>query len=363
MSSTPSTKRGVAVLAAASMLGTLAALIPAGESFAGTVPIGAVTSTGTLGPSAPGQPITQQQMMARAHDWIANAVPYSQTLAWKDNAVGGPYRADCSGFVSMAWGLKESLVTWTLPDVSNVIAGNISGATNLQTGDALDYTADHVVLFHSWINKSAGTFSYDAEHSPGQVADERQGSIYSSTLESHPISNYKGLRYKNLVQTPASAPSSPVSMDANATHVAFVDTNNNVANDWVANGYWNGPSGIGGTARADSPVVLNANADHAFYIDTNGNVVNDWVNNGAWNGPSAIGGQARPGSPIATNAAGTMVAFIDTNGNVVNDWVNNGAWNGPAGIGGQARADSPLAFNAAGDHLYFIDPNGYVTND
>ncbi|MET9701356.1 SpoIID/LytB domain-containing protein, partial [Streptomyces sp. NPDC006529] len=154
-----------------------------------------------------------------------------------------------------------------------------------------------------------------------------------------------------------------VSMDAAGTHVAFVDANGDLANDWVSNGGWQGPSGLGGKARSDSPVVLNANSDHAFFIDANGNVMNDWVSNGAWQGPSATGGKARAGSPLVTNAAGTMVAFVDTSGNVVNDWVANGAWSGPAATGGQARSDSPLAMSANGDHLFFIDANGSVAND
>ncbi|MFE1871225.1 hypothetical protein ACFW9N_10020, partial [Streptomyces sp. NPDC059496] len=361
MSSTPK-KRGVAAFAAASLLGAMAALIPTGDAFAGTVPIGPATSSGSLGPAL-GSPITQEQIITRAHDWINNAVPYSMYDAWKDNTVGGPYRADCSGFISMAWGLKDSLVTGTLPDVSIVTAKNVIGYTGLQPGDALDFTKEHVVLFDSWIDKSAGTFYYDAEHRPGTVADQRQGSVYASTLDGHALTTYEALRYKNVVAGSAGAVKSPVSMDAGATHVAFVDGNGNVANDWVSNGAWQGPSGIGGKARADSPVVLNANADHAFFIDADGNVMNDWVSNGAWQGPSAIGGKARPGSPIATNAAGTMVAFVDTNGNLVNDWVSNGAWQGPSGMGGQPRGDSPLAFNAAGDHLFFIDGDGSVAND
>ncbi|MBD0673075.1 hypothetical protein [Streptomyces sp. CBMA156] len=360
-------KQGVAVLAAASMLGAMAALIPAGDAFAGTVPIGSgiATSTGTIGPAAPGGAITQKQMIARAHDWIDNAVPYSQYASWQDNTVGGPYREDCSGFVSMAWGLKSSPTTQMLPNFSTVVAENISGNTSLQPGDALDYTADHVVLFDSWVNKSAGTFNYDAEHKPGRVTDQQQGSVYSSTLEGYPISYYEALRYKNIVPdtTSPTTSTSPVSMDANAGHVAFVDPSGNVMNDWVSNGAWQGPSGLGGKARSDSPVVLNANADHAFFIDPDGNVMNDWVSNGVWQGPSPIGGKARPGSSLTTNAAGTLVAFVDNNGNLANDWVSNGAWQGPSGLGGQARNDSPLAFNANGDHIFFIDPNGNVAND
>ncbi|MFJ1563757.1 hypothetical protein [Streptomyces erythrochromogenes] len=83
-----------------------------------------------------------------------------------------------------------------------------------------------MVLFDSWIDKSAGT-----------------------GLDRHAISNHEALRYKNVVATSAGAVTSPVSMDAGATHVAFVDGNGSVANGWVSNGAWQGPSGLGGTSR------------------------------------------------------------------------------------------------------------------
>ncbi|TWF91026.1 SpoIID/LytB domain-containing protein [Kitasatospora viridis] len=154
-----------------------------------------------------------------------------------------------------------------------------------------------------------------------------------------------------------------VSMDAAGDHVAFVDTSGNVTNDYVLNGAWQAPSGIGGQARSDSPVVFDAKADHAFFVDGNGNVVNDWVSNGAWQAASKIGGQARAGSPVVTNAAGTMVAFVDSSGNVVNDWSDSTGWHGPAPVGGQARSDSGLALDANGDHLFFVDTSGNVAND
>ncbi|MER6366770.1 SpoIID/LytB domain-containing protein, partial [Kitasatospora sp. NPDC001527] len=57
------------------------------------------------------------------------------------------------------------------------------------------------------------------------------GQSWQSILSTY----YPGLSIGSGSTGGSPAPSSPVSMDANATHVAFVDTNNNVANDWVAN--------------------------------------------------------------------------------------------------------------------------------
>ena len=188
-------RRTAAVLAAALIGSTLGV----GLAQATTVTSGYDTSngTGTLGPAAPGNALTRSQIIARAQDWMNQQIPYSQTEGWEDSAAGGPYRMDCSGFVSMAWGLSSSLVTSTLPSVSTVTSSNISGDTNINPGDALDYTADHVVLFDHWTD-SSGDFAYDAEHTTGQVTNQSSDSIYNSSLEGYAMSDFEALQYKNL---------------------------------------------------------------------------------------------------------------------------------------------------------------------
>lgn len=168
----------------------------------GTTP----TSVGSIGPSALGGPITQAQMIARADDWINQSVTYSTAqdstgdadwIYWSDSTTGGPCRQDCSGFVSTAWGLTSSLATPTLPGVSTVTDSNISGDTNLNPGDALDYTADHVVLFDHW-TYSSGDFAYDAEHTEGQATNRSTDNIYDSSLEGYAMSDFEALQYNNI---------------------------------------------------------------------------------------------------------------------------------------------------------------------
>ena len=188
-------RRATAVLAAAVIGGTFAF----GMAHATTVTSGYDTSnsTGSFGPAAPGDAITRAQITTRARDWIRGQVPYSQTEGWQDSAVGGPYRMDCSGFVSMAWALPTSMVTWTLPQVAAVTDANISGDANLNPGDALDDTADHVVLFDHWTDNS-GDFAYDAEHTYGQLANQSTDNIYNSTLEGYAMSDFEALQYDNV---------------------------------------------------------------------------------------------------------------------------------------------------------------------
>jgi len=187
-------RRAAAVLAAAVVGSTFAF----GLAHATTVTSGfdAANGTGVIGPAAPGDAITRVQITTRAQDWINSQVPYSQTEGWQDSAVGGPYRMDCSGFVSMAWALPTSMVTSTLPEVAAVTDANISGDANLNPGDALDDTADHVVLFDHWTD-SSGDFAYDAEHTYGQLANQSTDNIDNSTLEGYAMSDFEALRYDN----------------------------------------------------------------------------------------------------------------------------------------------------------------------
>lgn len=93
----------------------------------------------------------REEILQRAQRWVDQKVPYSMTGHWSDG-----YRQDCSGFVSMAWGLGTSETTWTLPAHADRIV-----AADLQPGDALILNnpndpagGSHVVLFAGWLNSA-----------------------------------------------------------------------------------------------------------------------------------------------------------------------------------------------------------------
>lgn len=83
------------------------------------------------------------QVAMRANAWVKDGIYYSQT-SWYNG-----YRQDCSGFVSMAWGLGKSYVTWTLPEVAWPIH-----KSDLAMGDIMLNVDDHVVIFDKWANAS-----------------------------------------------------------------------------------------------------------------------------------------------------------------------------------------------------------------
>jgi len=135
----------------------------------------------------PGAPITRSEVIRRAWDWVHERVPYSQT-SWHHDR-NGTYRQDCSGYVSMAWHLPTSMVTWTLPQVSI----RLHSLDDLRQGDMIDMEADHVVLFDRWA---------DSHHQVARVLEEAHtGTVarYSTYGRAYLINNgFHPYRYRNI---------------------------------------------------------------------------------------------------------------------------------------------------------------------
>ncbi|MFM9371115.1 peptidoglycan-binding protein [Streptomyces sp. Da 82-17] len=93
---------------------------------------------------------TREQILQRAQTWVDARVPYSM------NAYRGGYRTDCSGLVSMAWGLGSNEWTGSLARYGTRIS-----RSELRPGDMLLFhnSADpvrgsHVVIFGGWADSS-----------------------------------------------------------------------------------------------------------------------------------------------------------------------------------------------------------------
>ena len=110
----------------------------------------------------PAQAQPGSEAIERARSWVAADVGYSGSNYFTNQY--GTYRTDCSGYVSMAWGLGSSYTTVTLPSVSYAIAKDA-----LEAGDILNNplpgTSGHVVLFAGWANAERTEY-YAYEESP-----------------------------------------------------------------------------------------------------------------------------------------------------------------------------------------------------
>jgi hypothetical protein len=120
-------------------------------------------------------------MMLRAEQWYQHSPVYDQDACFGTRrgyartdwgVLGGChqpyYRTDCSGFVSMVWGLRVSYATprkgldHDLMDVAHVIDRD-----ELRTGDALLAMGRHVRLFETWTDATHTTYvAYDFGATP-----------------------------------------------------------------------------------------------------------------------------------------------------------------------------------------------------
>ncbi|MFB7946543.1 peptidoglycan-binding protein [Kitasatospora phosalacinea] len=183
-----------ASLAAAAPRTDSSPLIPDSPQGRVAGPYGADTPTQR---SIAAQPATTRaEILRRAQTWVDQKVPYSMAKYWTDG-----YRQDCSGFVSMAWGLGSSQTTWTLPDFADRITKD-----ELQPGDALVYNnpkdpegGSHTVLFGGWVDAARTKYTALEQTRPGTTKRSTPYAYWSNA------SGYLPYRYKGLSQ-PMPAP-------------------------------------------------------------------------------------------------------------------------------------------------------------
>ncbi|MCF2528028.1 peptidoglycan-binding protein [Yinghuangia soli] len=132
--------------------------------------------------------VTRQQILERARTWSDIVVPYSQS------AYRGGYRTDCSGFVSMAWGLSENAWTGNLANYAYPIA-----KSDLKPGDILLFhnyanpvRGSHVVIFERWTDSSRTGYVGYEQTQPGTKHRTIPYAYFNYA------SSYKPYRYKNI---------------------------------------------------------------------------------------------------------------------------------------------------------------------
>ncbi|MFF4804204.1 peptidoglycan-binding protein [Streptomyces sp. NPDC001351] len=143
---------------------------------------------------------TRAEIITRAKKWVDAKVPYSMEAYWSDG-----YRQDCSGYVSMAWGLPGNEWTGTLGKFAERVTKE-----ELQPGDILLFhnplnpeRGSHVVIFGGW--KDYTHTSYLAyEQRPPQARRKETPYAYW-----HQSNRYVPYRYKGLKEDQAAGPDKP----------------------------------------------------------------------------------------------------------------------------------------------------------
>ncbi|WP_415952176.1 peptidoglycan-binding protein [Streptomyces sp. KLOTTS4A1] len=155
-------------------------------------------AAGTPAPAAAAlKPTTRTEIIKRAKTWVAAQVPYSLRTYWRDG-----YRQDCSGFVSMAWGLGSNQWTGSLDRFGVRITRD-----ELQPGDILLFhnpddpeRGSHVTIFGGWTDY---TRAYYYAYEQARPHTRKQATPYAYWSHSK---RYTAYRYKALTATSSGAP-------------------------------------------------------------------------------------------------------------------------------------------------------------
>lgn len=188
-------------------LGNIPSPAPAGSPRAGMSPVASARTPGSS--TQAGGTVTRDQVIKRAQAWVDQKVPNSANglqppySFWPDSGTGKSYRQDCAGYVSMAWQLRSSMSTRSLPSVSTRIP-----TADLKSGDILN-APGHVILFGGWTDQARGEFTYYQQSRRSRPTGKYVGSLNSRSLAGHPTGSYTALRYTNIIDTPA-VPDRPV---------------------------------------------------------------------------------------------------------------------------------------------------------
>ncbi|GAB3494156.1 hypothetical protein GCM10027521_42340 [Amycolatopsis cihanbeyliensis] len=133
--------------------------------------------------------LTRDDILVRGKSWIDERVPYSQS-SWHTNQFGR-YRQDCSGYVSMAWGLHRVRWTGDIMEVAHRI-----DRRDLLPGDALwlhGSSTQHMALFVRWADSAETRAVVWEEYRTGTVASER-------TWSASRTSRFNAIRYDNVIE-------------------------------------------------------------------------------------------------------------------------------------------------------------------
>ncbi|WP_433537515.1 FG-GAP-like repeat-containing protein [Micromonospora sp. CA-249363] len=152
--------------------------------------------------------VTRDEAITRARTWLAVGIPYSQERCYENQY--GDYRTDCSGFVSMAWGLGgsgDAFWTGNLDTRTRTIA-----RSDLKPGDALlrhtgDPDENHVALFLRWEDSG--------KTQPRVIEQTGSQNTVEDAWSASKASDYTPVRYDNILESTSSGPSSGVSGDFN----------------------------------------------------------------------------------------------------------------------------------------------------
>lgn len=170
--------------------------------------------------------ITSSDAVSRAQQWVTAKLLYCQSPNGKpdgdtacssvcqrqSNPQWDPYRSDCSGFVSWAWGIAPpGHVTSTFAPFDTSVSNTIQAA-DLMPGDACNRNSGgHIVLFEKWVTpgKTALFMEEPGCSSNPDYAHEFQSDVTISgvniNIAYHSNEAFTAIRFNQMTESPPDA--------------------------------------------------------------------------------------------------------------------------------------------------------------
>ncbi|MFH8887318.1 FG-GAP-like repeat-containing protein [Streptomyces sp. NPDC017949] len=337
--------------------------------------------------------ITRSQVIARAKSWVGIGLNYNWGTKY------GGYRTDCSGFVSMAWDLDDSLTTPTFE--TRGVVESITKA-ELKAGDALldnDSGANgHIALFEKWAN-SEKTKYWGFDFTPSGVHYRVYDYPYYGNY-----GPFYPVRYKNIADD-STTPKPPkpagmtdlVSANINGDSVDDVvgveastgklwlykgNTNGTIASGGsrveIGSGGWNGMSNLAAgdfTGDGKDDIVATEEDSGKLYLyPGNGSGLNarKEIGSGGWNGMhDLIGGDFTGDGKVdvvgVEQSSGKLWLYKGNGAGAIGGGgtrvlIGTGGWNGMHDLVGMdvdndGKSDV-VGVESAGSDLFFYKSNG-----
>lgn len=232
------------------------------ESYA----VEALTSACTASAIRAGTPEARRPIIERALNWVSNGVQYSQT----PQSRWGGYRTDCSGLVSMAWGL---------PPPGNTTHSFAGGPwdngrsrriqwSELEPGDALNNPQHHIMLFAGWLDENHTRFCTIEEYNWGRPASIIHHTIHDSSHGQPFRSVYIPCRSSNAPPSSSTPPGGSASSASCYSHTlsrempAMSCVESRFDRTWYqcVNGLWRPGRGTYGACASSNGLTSSGNA-------------------------------------------------------------------------------------------------------
>ncbi|GAB3667942.1 hypothetical protein GCM10027589_34140 [Actinocorallia lasiicapitis] len=309
-------------------------------------------------------PITQDAILSRADSWLGQGIIYNGGGRYNG------YRTDCSGFVSMAWGLGAPGMDTTSYVPSGTARWISKG--DLQPGDVLldDDAGDngHVVIFDHWDSPNQSSYvgtelsgnrnvvkrhiPYPYDSTPGDYAPARfNGSIparggthlFAQSPNKDGVFMYSGF---NSVWTKVGGPAGDI-----ITGGAGLFATNPANGDLFRyNGTPNSWSKVGGPARRFAVA-----GDQLFGLSSDGSGVYKWQGGTSW---IRVGGRS---ADLIGGDGGLFATNPDT-GNIYRYNGTPDSWTQVGGPGGQFVVGGGKLYATSPDHNAVFQWNGSGTS-